>query len=159
MELWEPVVPMLREKHKWLKPRGESTDAEHWGGPTCTSVEGCVMRLEQRGRVKWLCLTSNWRQEETPDAMRPSAVRQVCVLDGSGVNREVHAPFCERPEVKFLRPTHHGLHWTLDGVPQRHGKEVQYELTDYVEAIRKMRAGPSESAFRRRLQTTPSCCA
>ncbi|MGA9599807.1 MAG: hypothetical protein WBS22_06055, partial [Methylocystis sp.] len=26
--------------------------------------------------------------------------------DGSGVNREVHAPFCERPEVKFLRPTH-----------------------------------------------------
>ena len=26
--------------------------------------------------------------------------------DGSGVNREVHAPFCERPEVKSLRPTH-----------------------------------------------------
>src|SRR5208282_561628 len=26
--------------------------------------------------------------------------------DGSGVNREVHAPFCERPEVKLLRPTH-----------------------------------------------------
>ena len=25
--------------------------------------------------------------------------------DGSGVNREVHAPFCERPEVKVLRPT------------------------------------------------------
>jgi xanthine dehydrogenase YagR molybdenum-binding subunit len=22
------------------------------------------------------------------------------------VNREVHAPFCERPEVKLLRPTH-----------------------------------------------------
>ena len=29
----------------------------------------------------------------------------VILLDGSGVNREVHAPFCERPEVKFLRPT------------------------------------------------------
>lgn len=26
--------------------------------------------------------------------------------DGSGVNREVHAPFCERPGVKILRPTH-----------------------------------------------------
>src|SRR5271157_2999507 len=26
--------------------------------------------------------------------------------DGSGVNREVHAPFCERPGVKSLRPTH-----------------------------------------------------
>jgi hypothetical protein len=25
--------------------------------------------------------------------------------DGSGVNREVHAPFCERPGVKLLRPT------------------------------------------------------
>jgi hypothetical protein len=25
--------------------------------------------------------------------------------DGSGVSREVHAPFCERPEVRFLRPT------------------------------------------------------
>src|SRR5208337_4901531 len=26
--------------------------------------------------------------------------------DGSGVNREVHAPFCERPGVKSLWPTH-----------------------------------------------------
>src|ERR1700704_3026320 len=26
--------------------------------------------------------------------------------DRSGVNREVHAPFCERPEVKSLGPTH-----------------------------------------------------
>lgn len=36
------------------------------------------------------------------------------LLDGSGVNREVHAPFCERPGVKFLRPTCHSLHWVLD---------------------------------------------
>ena len=27
--------------------------------------------------------------------------------DGSRVRRESHARFCERPEVKFLRPTHH----------------------------------------------------
>lgn len=27
------------------------------------------------------------------------------LLDGSGVSREAPAPFCERPEVKFLRPT------------------------------------------------------
>ena len=26
--------------------------------------------------------------------------------DGSGVSREAHAPFCERLEVQFLRPTH-----------------------------------------------------
>jgi len=30
------------------------------------------------------------------------------------VRRESHAQFCERPEVKFLRPTHHCLHWVLD---------------------------------------------
>ena len=36
----DPVVPMSREKHKWQKPRGESTDAEHWDGPTCTSDDG-----------------------------------------------------------------------------------------------------------------------
>lgn len=36
------------------------------------------------------------------------------LLDGSGVNREVHAPFCERPGVQFLRPTCHRLHWVLD---------------------------------------------
>ncbi len=38
-------------------------------------------------------------------------------LDGSGVNREVHAPFCERPEVQFLRPTyrvHHIIDWNYD---------------------------------------------
>lgn len=36
------------------------------------------------------------------------------LLDGSGVNREVHAPFCERPGVRFPRPTCHRLHWCLD---------------------------------------------
>ena len=35
------------------------------------------------------------------------------LLDGSGVNREVHAPFCERPEVRFLRPTFHENNNTL----------------------------------------------
>jgi hypothetical protein len=44
--------PMVREKPKRLNPRGESTDAEHWGGPTRTSSEGPVMGLEQRGRVR-----------------------------------------------------------------------------------------------------------
>ena len=43
---------MLREKLKWLKPRGESTEAEHWGGPTRMSDEGPVMGLEQRRRVR-----------------------------------------------------------------------------------------------------------
>ena len=44
--------PMVREKPKRLNPRGESTDAEHWGGPTRTSSEGPVMvatRTSSRG--------------------------------------------------------------------------------------------------------------
>jgi hypothetical protein len=40
----------------------------------------------------------------------------VRLLDGSGVNREVHAPFCERPGVQLLRPTCHSLHWCMDVV-------------------------------------------
>jgi hypothetical protein len=43
---------MIREKLKRPKPRGESTEAEHWDGPTRTSNEGPVMGLEQRGRVR-----------------------------------------------------------------------------------------------------------
>src|SRR5215468_6337549 len=34
---------MASEKHKRRKPRGESTDAEHWGGPTSRSNEGAVI--------------------------------------------------------------------------------------------------------------------
>src|ERR1700693_1165249 len=51
-------------KPKWPKPRGESTDAEHWGGPTRMSDEGPVMGLEQRGRVRRLHERNNWRQED-----------------------------------------------------------------------------------------------
>jgi hypothetical protein len=43
---------MLREKFKQPKLRGESTEAEHWDGPTRKSNEGSVMELEQRGRVR-----------------------------------------------------------------------------------------------------------
>ena len=64
MELQEPVAPMKREKHKRPKPRGESTKAEHWGGPTRTSDEGPVMGLEQRGRVRRLHERNNWQQED-----------------------------------------------------------------------------------------------
>src|SRR6266478_2797147 len=49
---WDRKPPMSREKPKRPKPRGESTDAEHWGGPTRMSDEGPVMGLEQRGRVR-----------------------------------------------------------------------------------------------------------
>ena len=42
---------MRREKHKRPEPRGESTEAEDWGGLPCSSVEVSVMGTERRGRV------------------------------------------------------------------------------------------------------------
>lgn len=49
-------------------------------------------------------------------------------------------------------------HWAIESVPQAHRKEVRNGLTNCVEAARKMRVGPSGSAFRSGPQTTPSCC-
>jgi len=40
---------MLREKSKWPKLRGESTEAEHWDGPTRRSNEGPVMGAGAKG--------------------------------------------------------------------------------------------------------------
>ncbi len=51
-----------------------------------------------------------------------SKVWSVRLLDGSGMNREVHVPFCERLGVRFLRPTHR--------VPQAHRRQVHEELAN-----------------------------
>ena len=40
------------------------------------------------------------------------------------MNREVHAPFCERPEAKFLRPTHHESFNVL----KNHGYELEHNF-------------------------------
>jgi hypothetical protein len=48
---------MTREKLKWLKPQGESTEAKAWGGPPRRSDEGSVMGPEQRGWVRTVGLT------------------------------------------------------------------------------------------------------
>ena len=58
-ELQEPVALMLREKINPQKRKGESTEAEHWGGSTRSSDEVLVMRMEQRGRVRRLQNFSN----------------------------------------------------------------------------------------------------
>jgi hypothetical protein len=39
---------------------------------------------------------------------------RVRLPDGSGMNREVHVPFCEKLVGKFHQFTHHKLHWVLD---------------------------------------------
>src|SRR3954471_6838840 len=67
-----------------------------------------VMRPEQRGWAKRLSSTSNWHRR------RPWRQRSRRLLGGSGVSREAPAPFCERPEVKLLRPTRHRLHYVRD---------------------------------------------
>ena len=48
--------------------------------------------------------------------IRPLAIwnQQERLLDGSGMSREVHVPFCERLWGQFPRSTHHSLHWVLD---------------------------------------------
>jgi len=53
---------MPREKLKRSKPRGESTEAGNWDGPTRMSVEDPVMGSEQRGRIRRSQL---WKQLET----------------------------------------------------------------------------------------------
>ena len=62
------------------------------------------MGLERRGRIRRSHDRSNWKQEDL-DACDRQAVWSACLPDGSRVRRESHARFCERPVVKFRRPT------------------------------------------------------
>src|SRR3954470_15112326 len=90
---------MPREKSKGRPPRGERTKAEHRDGPTRTSEEG-----RSCGRSKGVG-PSGCLQRPTGNRRRPWRQRSRRLLGGSGVSREAPAPFCERPEVKLLRPT------------------------------------------------------
>ena len=55
---------MLREKSKWRPHKGESTNAEHSGGPTRSSVEISVMEMERRGWLIQLYDKVNQKWEE-----------------------------------------------------------------------------------------------
>ena len=48
------------------------------------------------------------------EAVRHPGADAVRLPGGSGVSREAPAPFCERPEVKLLRPTRHRAHYVRD---------------------------------------------
>ena len=89
--------------------------------------------------------SKNWEEFATPEAPQLDFVFTVCDKAAG----EVCPIWPGQPMT---------AHWGIEGVPQAHRKEVQYELTNCVKATRKMRAGPSKSAFRSGLQTTPSCC-
>ena len=53
------------------------------------------MGLERRGRVKRSHDRGNWKQEDF-DACDRQAVRLACLLDGSGLSREVHVRLCDQ---------------------------------------------------------------
>ena len=55
---------MIREKFKWRTHKNESTDAGHRGGPTRSSVEISVMRMERRGWIIWPYCLVNQKWEE-----------------------------------------------------------------------------------------------
>src|SRR5258708_12418919 len=76
------------------------------------------MELEGRGRVRRSHARSNWKQEDL-DACDRRAVWSGCLPDGSRVRRESHARFCERPVVKFRRPTHPGLMTSIFAIDKR----------------------------------------
>ena len=84
-----------------------------------------------------MCDYHNWRQEDGDAYDRQAVICAVCLPDGSGVNREVHAPFYERLAVKLLRPTHPagGLGFFLgDG-------RLNYETEKVVETFYSLKAG------------------
>jgi hypothetical protein len=74
---------MLREKHKAKPPRGESTDALVWGGPTCSSDEGSVMVLERRGRVRQSYVRHNWQQDDVKRYEQSAAEEGLICLMGA----------------------------------------------------------------------------
>ena len=54
-----PAAVRASENPKQLICEGESSDAGHRGGPSCSSGEGPVMGLERRGRVVLAGLAAN----------------------------------------------------------------------------------------------------
>lgn len=84
----------------------------HW--PLCfaTSIRRCWLgrcvsssasRLTRSGRASFF---SSLLLRVPTSSYTGDAVWSVRLLDGSAVSREAHAVFCERLEVRFLRPTH-----------------------------------------------------
>ena len=72
------------------------------------------------------------------------------------MSREAPAPFCERLEVKFLRPTHHNLHWTLDVIfdedrcrTRKDNSPLNLAIIRHA-AFNILKADPSKGSLRRK---------
>src|SRR5215469_8000521 len=104
--------------------------------------------------------TKSWRAGFLNGSLRSGRISSsigetvwsACLPDGSRVRRESHARFCERPAVKFHRPTQ-----PFRPRRSKNRKGVCQERRDSVVLYEEMKVGPSESPCRRRLQTARSC--
>ena len=92
---------MVREKRKWRSHERESTDAEHSGGPTRSSVEISVMEAERRGWLIRLYDQVNQKWEELGHKVKLLAYISHQLDERSRVNREIHARICGSVGVKF----------------------------------------------------------
>ena len=122
-----------RQRMEWREVRVFTAAAlpAEWDGLISTVIE------VQRTRDVFYPKHGEWRK-----------TKQVAYY-ASGCAPTVGAPFY----AQAIRG-----HWGIESAPQAHGKEVQDELTDCAKAAWEMKVGPSESASRSRLQTTPSRC-
>jgi hypothetical protein len=70
---------MVREKLKWRTHEGKSTDAEHRGGPTRSSVEVSVMGMERRGWIICICtyflVNQKWEEPRGKATLLETAIR------------------------------------------------------------------------------------
>ena len=97
------------------------------------------MPVERRGQaIRVMINLVNWQQEEPTGS---GGGRQLSMDGTSRVNREVYARFCERLGVKLPGPT-----------------RLVSRMRERRNAVPEMKEDPSEPAYRRRLQTTVSCC-
>lgn len=110
--------------------------------------------LDRPIRLHWPKLTGVGMVERTREINGKTSTERAFYIGSKGI---AHAEtFANAARSHW--GIENSLHWVLDGVPQMHGRMFENELKACVAAIRKMRAGPSKSAFRSWLQTTPSCC-
>lgn len=63
MELQEPSLQMLREKHKWKSHEADNIDAASRDGAARSSDEESVMDLKRRGSRNQNT-EANWKQDE-----------------------------------------------------------------------------------------------
>jgi hypothetical protein len=164
-DLGTPADWLLRAKHNRALPGGEKLWAHVLSS---TPLGGVRFSMAARpGQAVRTVRQQVWAQRVQIKVGRKEVIEATCLIareinPPAGVkavewrlitNREV-ADFEAAVElIDWYR-----ARWEIESVPQAHGKEVLHEPTRCGEAARKMRVGPSESAFRSGLQTTPSCC-